>query len=78
MKMQLLSVGVEEKLYIPPPWVAEFSLKVQLRSVGLPELMYMPPPKLLGEDQDPLALPPLMAKPSRMAVASVPLPTTTW
>jgi hypothetical protein len=45
VKVQLVSMGEEEMLYIPPPGLsAMFWLKVQSVSVGEDESLYIPPP----------------------------------
>ncbi len=77
LNVQLVTAGLPPLLYIPPPRSAELPLNVQLVTVGLLLLeLYIPPPALFGKA--PLALPAVMVKPSRTAVASVPLPVTTW
>ncbi len=60
---QLVTVGLLLSLCIPPPRVpAVFPVNVQLVTVGLLLSLYIPPPLLSGGD--PLALPPVMVKPS--------------
>jgi len=68
-KVTLVRVGeAPSSLYSPPPFMrAELPVKVQLASVGEEPSLNMPPPQSLGKE--PSALPPLMVKPSRMAVA---------
>jgi hypothetical protein len=67
-------VGLLESLYIPPPpRIAELTLKVMFVKVGLLAWLYIPPPRLAGDE--PLALPAVMVKPSRVAPVA---PMTTW
>jgi hypothetical protein len=43
--MQLVTVGEEEELRIPPPWYsAVFAVNVQLVTVGEEDSLYIPPP----------------------------------
>jgi hypothetical protein len=58
--------------------LAEFPLNMQLVTVGLPYWLYIPPPHPRGTFLFSLAFPAVMVKPSNTAVASVPLPVTTW
>ncbi len=75
---QLVTVGLLLSLCIPPPRVpAVFPVNVQLVTVGLLLSLYIPPPLLSGGD--PLALPPVMVKPSSIVSGPSSLThCTTW
>src|SRR6266536_2710458 len=71
-KLQLVRMGEALSLFIPPPKVALFFEKLQLVSVGEEASIYTPPPSTSG-NAPPLALPPFMVKPSKIAVLFIPL-----
>src|SRR5437868_4764387 len=65
MNVQLVKVGEDRTLFIPAP-TPTLSRKMQFLTVGLHELLY------IAVDAAPVTV-----NPSRIAVASVPLPVTT-
>ena len=77
IKRQPVTTGLPLALDIPPPFVpAEFPVKMQCITVGLPPSLFIPAP--LSKAWMALAYPAVMVNPSRTAVASTPLPVTTW
>src|SRR5262249_12701063 len=76
LKLILVNVGLLRRMNIPAPEPALLALKVRLARVRVLLEMVSPPPRSSGSL--PLALPPVMVKPSRMVVGSVLLLVTTW
>ena len=77
VKITFVRAGLAAEIYMPPPVSAPLLAKVRLRKVGLPKSTVKPPPWEGSETAEPSASPPMILKPSRMAVLSPP-PRTTW